>query len=501
MAIAFTKYVDIVSGVGGAGAVREKEMIGRLFTTNNLLPPQSFVEFSNADQVGEYFGFTSDEYKRAAFYFAWVSKSITSAQKISFVRWVETAVAPRIYGKKGSQTLGAWTSITAGTFTLTLGATTNLIGPVNFSGAVSLAGVAALLQTAIQSESGGAMWSAATVEWDATRQSFNFVGGSAVAADIVVTAGTGGSDIAEQLGWLDPTTILADGSLAETITETLTDSAGASTNFASFLFMHDLTEAEITEASEWADLQNVRYGFMVPVAASTYAAIVAAIDDLGGSAITLSPLATEYPEMIPMIIAAATDYNRPNSVKNYMYQVFDVTPSVTDTSVSDTYDNAGVNYYGRTQTAGQNIDFYQRGYMTGSLTDPLDQNVFFNEVWLKDAAGARIMELLVSLERVSANSTGRSQLMAVLQETIDRALRNGTISVGKPLSTTQKLYIGQITDDDLAWQQVQNIGYWLDCVISSYVTTGGRVEWKATYTLVYSKDDAIRKVDGSHVLI
>ena len=26
-------------------------------------------------------------------------------------------------------------------------------------------------------------------------------------------------------------------------------------------------------------------------------------------------------------------------------------------------------------------------------------------------------------------------------------------------------------------------------------------EWKAVYTLIYSKDDAIRKVEGSHVLI
>jgi len=260
VAISFQKYIDIISGVGGQGAVREKEMIGRLFTTNNLLPPQSFIEFSNAEQVGDYFGFSSTEYLRAAFYFSWVSKSITSAQKISFARWVDSAVAPRIYGAKGSQALASWTSISAGTFSLTLGATTNVIGPIDFTGAASLAAVAALIQTAIQGESGGTMWSAATVSWDATRQSFNFVGGEAVAAVIEVEAGAGGSDIAEQLGWLDPSTILANGSLSETITETLTDSAGASTNFASFLFMPTLTTDQIAEASAWADLQNVRYG-------------------------------------------------------------------------------------------------------------------------------------------------------------------------------------------------------------------------------------------------
>ena len=61
--------------------------------------------------------------------------------------------------------------------------------------------------------------------------------------------------------------------------------------------------------------------------------------------------------------------------------------------------------------------------------------------------------------------------------------------------------IGQLTGDENAWQQVARIGYWLDCVLQSYVTTDSRTEWKAVYTLIYSKDDAIRKVEGSHVLI
>ena len=122
-------------------------------------------------------------------------------------------------------------------------------------------------------------------------------------------------------------------------------------------------------------------------------------------------------------------------------------------------------------------------------------------MWFKDAAGAKIMELLLSLARVSANATGRSQLIAVLQSVIETATFNGTISIGKPLNTTQKLYIGNLTGDANAWQQVYRLGYWIDCTLQSYVTTDGRTEWKAVYTLIYSKDDAIRKVEGSHVLI
>ncbi len=68
--------------------------------------------------------------------------------------------------------------------------------------------------------------------------------------------------------------------------------------------------------------------------------------------------------------------------------------------------------------------------------------------------------------------------------------------MGKTLTTLQQAFITQETNDPLAWYQVQNNGYWLDVVI---VLVGN--EYQATYTLIYSKDDVIRKVNGIHTLI
>ena len=116
------------------------------------------------------------------------------------------------------------------------------------------------------------------------------------------------------------------------------------------------------------------------------------------------------------------------------------------------------------------------------------------------AAGAAIMTLLLSLSKVSANSQGRAQLFTIMQGVISQGLFNGTISVGKVLNDTQKLFISQITGDPLAWKQVQNIGYWLDIVFRDVVINGG-TEKEAVYTLIYSKDDVIRKVEGSDILI
>lgn len=502
MAISIRRYVDITSGVGAGASVRRRELVTRVFTVNPLVPTAAMVEFTSADDVAAYFGSTSEEYSRAAFYFAWVSKNIRRAKKIGFARWVDAAVAPVAYGVKGAQSLAGWQAISAGAFSLTLEADTLAVSGLDFSAAASLSDVAAVIQTGIRAAGTGDLWDLATVAWDATAARFILTGGETGAAAIAITAGISG-DIASRAGWLAGA-IVSAGSGAETITDTLAASAEADNNFGAFLFTNSaaLTMDEVVEAATWNATHNVMYQFHARVAAADAATWSAAVLGLAGCGLTLaSPVAGEYPEMVPGMILAATDYSARNAVQNYMFQQFGLTPSVTTNTGADAYDPLRVNYYGRTQTAGQTIDFYQRGVLMGGATAPVDMNTFANEQWLKDAAASAILTLLLALAKVSANASGRAQLMTILQSVVAEALANGAISVGKDLTTTQKLYIAEITGDPDAWRQVQSIGYWLDVVMQSYTTTDSRIEWKAVYTLVYSKDDTIRSVDGTHVLI
>src|SRR3982751_3432633 len=182
MSISLDRYVDITSGVGAGASVPQRDLILRIFSTNPLIPTGSYIEFESADQVAEYFGVGSDEYARAAFYFGWVSKAITRAQKISFGRWADVATAPEIFGAKGSQAVSSYTGITTGSFIMTLGAETLTVSPMDFSAAVSLANVATVVQTAIRAEGTGAIWDNATVTWNVSRQSFDFVAGATGAA-------------------------------------------------------------------------------------------------------------------------------------------------------------------------------------------------------------------------------------------------------------------------------------------------------------------------------
>lgn len=287
---------------------------------------------------------------------------------------------------------------------------------------------------------------------------------------------------------------------SDVITDILTSTTDANNNFGSFVFAETLILANVELAAAWADSQNVRYMYSEDVTSANSTAWSEALIGLSGNALTLAQT-NEYHKLIPCTILAATDYTLRNSVQSYMYQEFTATPTVNTTTLSNSYDALRVNYYGQTQTAGQNISFYQRGYMNGLATDPTDMGTFANEMWLKDAFSSALLSLLLSMPQVAANKIGRSQILGTLQSVISQALYNGVISVGKTLNNTQKEFIASITGDDKAWYKIQSVGYWVACVIQDYVTTSGTTEYKAVYTLLYSKDDTVRSVVGSDILI
>ena len=588
MSISLTRYVDISSTLGAGELVPTRDLIGRLFTSNLLLPPQTFLQFGNAADVGTYFGTNSEEYYRALFYFSWSNKSSETAPYIQFARWVKTAVAPMIYSAKNNNTTWGsnWTSITSGSFGMTIGASTFVLSSLDFSATTDLADVAGVLQTAIQASSMATMWASATVVYNGNG-GFTFTGGDSTvaysAANISVSVAGGGTDITRLglVGWFPQENIVnnnytangsiwAYGSQVETLTNCLTASASSSNNFGSLLFLNNLllTNVQIQEIATWNSSQNVSYLYTIPVSVANSSTLEGLLNAIGGCALTLSylsfpqtgvlssgmntvtglqdtsllsinmpitgtdiPAGTvvasivsstsitmsnnatgsvteviqfypfQFPEQLPMMIEAATDYNGLNTVQNYMFQQDNtgkLSPTVTTDSDANTYDAININYYGQTQSAGTQISFYQRGVLQGQsvVTNITDMTAYVNEIWLRDAAGTAIINLILALNQVAANDQGRGQILTVLQDVINQALNNGSISVGKTLSTLQKSYITIATGDDLAWYQVQNNGYWVDVQI-----VYNNPDYVANYTLIYSKDDVVRKVNGTQILI
>ena len=141
MPISQSKYVAITSGIGGVSAASRKDLGLRLFTTNVHFPNNTILEFTSAADVANYAGSSSVEAKIAAAYFGWVSKSVNSPKKISFMGSNLSATASTLRSTQILSALTAFTAITAGSMIISMGGTSYTVSGLDFSSAKSYADV------------------------------------------------------------------------------------------------------------------------------------------------------------------------------------------------------------------------------------------------------------------------------------------------------------------------------------------------------------------------
>lgn len=489
MAIPQTKYINIISGIGGTSQVSQRDLMGRIFSDNAVLPYGSVVEFTGLDSVGTYFGLTSDEYKIAEQYFGYVSHSGNKPQKISFALHSATAMAARLYGAPKVASLAYLTTLTNESITVSIDGTEYAVTGIDLSAETSFAGVANVIETAINTEAGDTV---ADFAYDADLS--RFVLTSATEGELS-TIGFATGDLSSALGISEANigAVLSNGSDAQTGLEALSGSAEISNNFYSFTFLTDVSSEEESIAA-WVKAQNVRYMWSLAVTELTANTTASTLGDYDGVGLTLG----EDVVFLPMAIAAAVNYDLPNASVDYMYQqASGITTTVDNQVEQEAYDAIRVNYYGTTQQGGGLVSFYQDGKLLGDI---VSMGVYANEAWLKDALFTNILNLRLSLDSLPANETGLAYVKASIQEVIEKAQNNGVISIGKTLDSAQKAYIGQITGDKSAWQAIQSVGYWLNATIEKY-TESGIEKYKVSYLLVYAKGDSINFVDGKDILI
>lgn len=504
MSISIKKYVDITSGVGAGSIAKERELILRLFTKSTKVPAGVVMEFTELNDVAATFGAQAEEYQRAALYFGFVSKVMTKAKKIAFARYDDDVAAPSpaIVGGRALTSIDSWKAVTAGAVHIQVGSSNYHLSDLDFSGAATLVDVADLIQAALRR-----LLERATVSYDAIGQTFNaaFVG-HATPATVSVEAVNAGVDVAGNLGWsASKGMVTSPGSTAESVLEYLIEADEISDNYGSFAFCGAPLALEIVkQIAEWNSGQNVKYQYLVPVAKTDITGWYDALSTYAGCALTLvNDANTEYDELIPGIILGATDYTQRNASQNYMFQqVPGITAKVDSNSEANSIDSATrVNYYGRTKSAGQVIDFYQNGYLCGNANAPMQMNTYANEQWFKAAATSVLMGGLLSLPIIPATDEGRSIVLSLLQDPVSRALFNGTFKAEKDLTVTQKAYVTQVTGDPLAWHQVETIGWWMDADVREETQQNGTIKYIIDYTLIYSKADAVNKITGRDILI
>jgi hypothetical protein len=158
--------------------------------------------YNSLTAIATDFGTTAEEYLAAVL---WFGQSPQPTQ-MNVGRWCKTAAAGKLICaalSTANQLLAAWTAITTGSFKLAVdgGVVTN-VPTLNFSAAVTLQGVAAIIQTAVQLLGGA--FATATCIYNPTLTRFEFTSGTTGAASSVsfLTAGSTGIDISGQLGGL-----------------------------------------------------------------------------------------------------------------------------------------------------------------------------------------------------------------------------------------------------------------------------------------------------------
>lgn len=509
--ISQSRYVDIVSGVGAGAAVAQRQLILRLITQSNLLPPGLVAQFANATSVGAYFGTSSEEYFRAVAYFSFISKNITAPQLISFARWVSTAIAPMIVGdtttNAASNALANLAAITAGTITINDGATPIQLTGINLSTATTLTQVASLLQTAFRLNADPQLASC-SVSFNTNTNQFVLTGSTPGSGTLSATPSGLSTDIAPLLGWTTGGTVTVAGQAADTPDVAVSKSVAISNNFGSFAYCTPstpLTNTQIATISAWTDSQNNQYMYSLATPLSNLQTLYALIKGYSGVAINIlsTTQANDYIEQSPCEILAATNYNNPAASQNYMfYQFAKRNITVTDDTTADTVDASRGNYIGVTQSAGQQLAFYQRGVLCGGSQAAVDMNTFANEMWLKSSFSTAFLSLFLNVPEVPADPEGAAMLLGQMQPTIELAKTNGVIAKGKALTQTQQTTISQIARDPTAWRQVQTLGYWVNITFTQQTNANsGLQEYVANYQFVYAKSDAIRQVIGSDVMI
>jgi hypothetical protein len=193
-----TDFVSVSVTLTPAGAQSQNISTLLVLGNSNVIDTvQRIRPYTTLAGVAADFGTTAPEYLAAALWFGQSPQPTT----LYIGRWAQTATAGELVGatlSAANSLYTAWTGITAGSLALAVngGAVTNVTG-INLSTATTMAGVAALIQTAIAAVDAGV-----TVVWNAVYSRFQITSsttGASSSVSFLTAAGTG-TDISAQMG-------------------------------------------------------------------------------------------------------------------------------------------------------------------------------------------------------------------------------------------------------------------------------------------------------------
>jgi hypothetical protein len=483
MSIPASSIVRVNPGVlAAAGSAVDLNAV--ILTHDTAVPVGTMQPFSSADDVGAFFGLTSDEYQAALIYFAGPDNATKTPGQLYFAQYPDADVAAYLRSPRLDLTLTELKAL-SGTLTITADGVAKTSSAISLSAATSFSDAATIIAAAFTSPG-------FAVAWDAQRGAFVFTSSTTgtdstmdyasgtLAAGLSLTQGTGA--------------VLSQGAVAGVPGPSMDALVQVNQNWAAFTSVFEPVTADKTAFSSWTNGKDDRYAYVgwdtdpnakVAGNTTTWAYAVKQADDDGS--IPVYGNLTHAAFVLSFI--ASLDFDRLNGRATLAFKnQSGLLPSVDNQTDADALIANGYNFYGAYATAKQDFIFMYPGSTPGQWKWV---DSYINQIWLNAQLQLAMFTLLQSVGSVPYNAEGYALVEAACADPLNAAVNFGAIRTGVALSASQIAQIRNAVGQDVSGV-ITATGYYLQIVPATAAQRSDRAS--PSMTLYYADGGSIQKL-------
>jgi hypothetical protein len=381
--------------------------------------------YVDLESVAEDFGTSAPEYLSASLYFGQTPRP----NQLMIGRWLRTATAGLIQGgilTTAEQAMANWTSITAGSFKISIDGVEQSVTGLDFSAATNLNGVASEINTVL---------TGATAAWDGSRFVITSATTGASSSVGYASAAASGADISAQLKLTSATALVpVPGYAAETPVECATALANLSgmwygLTFAASTMPTDDQAVDVAAFIQGASITRI-FGFtetdtrVLDAAWTTDMASRLKALNYTRSFVTYSANKYAVASMFGRAFSVNFSANRSTITLMYKQEPGVVAELLTETQ-AQTLKAKRCNVFVQYQN---DTAIIQYGVMSGQA--------YFDEIhgldWFTDALQTALYNLLYqSKTKIPQTDAGQNQLVNTASNVCAEAINNGLVAPGQ----------------------------------------------------------------------
>lgn len=442
MTIPASAIVQVNPGVIGAGG-SALDLNGLILTDNVAVPIGAVLTFSNADDVGDFFGPTSAEAGMATVYFNGYDNSTKKPGALHFAQYPLDDVAAYVRGGSlAGMTLDQLKAL-SGTLILTVDGVVKTSGTINLSAATSFSNAATIIAAGFTS--------GPAVTYDAQRQAF-VIASTTDGAASAITFATGTLSTSLKLTQAAGA-VLSQGAVAGVPATNMAAVTRITQNWASFTTTFEPDTDEKVAFSAWTNSTNRRYAYVgwdtdaqavVPNSTACWAALIKAANHFGSIAVYQDKLHAAF--VVGTI--ASIDFERLNGRITLAFKAQSgLSASVQDQTTGDVLIANGYNFYGAYATANDQFVFFYPGQVSG---DYAWADSYVNQIWMNNGFQLALMSLLTASPSIPYNDGGYSLIEQACMDPINAALNFGAVRAGVALSAQQAALVNNAAGLDIS---------------------------------------------------